>query len=227
MTRMLPLLAAITLAAAPLVPSPATGLTLNVSGGLSAPTGTFGEDAKSGFTLGAGLFHDVNDRIAFGVEGSWHRAEHQAVGTTVEIDPGVFFTLDEDRFSILQFGPALRVTLAGAGSPVRPYFLAGVGIYNIQEDYEYTVDDGVTLERFTDEDDEADGLFEQIGTRFGAKLGVGALFQAGERLGFGVDASWHIVTLDEDAFLTPQAGERSLQFFGIQGALVLDLSPGY
>jgi hypothetical protein len=224
---MLPLFAALTLAAATLVPSSASALSLNVTGGLSMPTGTFGEDAKSGFTLGAGLFHDVNDMLAFGIEGSWHRAEHEAVGTIIEVDPGVFFTLDQDRFSVLQFGPALRVTLAGAGSPVRPYFLAGVGIYNIQEDYAYTVDDGATIERFTNEDDEADGLFEQIGTRFGAKLGVGALFQAGGRVGFGVDASWHIVTLDEDDVLTPLSGESSLQFFGIQGALVFDLSPGY
>lgn len=225
MIRTLPLLA-VTLAVI-LAAMPAAALTLNVSGGLSAPTGTFGEDAKSGFTLGTGLFHDVNDRIAFGIEGSWHRAGHEAVGTTVEVDPGVFFTLDEDRFSVLQLGPALRVTLAGAGSPVRPYVLAGVGIYSIQEDYEYTVDDGATIERFTDEDDVRDGLFEQIGTRFGAKLGLGALFRPGERLGVGVDASWHVVTLDEDEVLTPFSGERSLQFAAIQAALVFDLSPGY
>jgi len=60
--------------------------------------------------------------------------------------------------------------------------MLGLGIYNVSEDYEYTYQDAVITQVFTDESDNV----EQPGARFGGKLGAGATYMVSPTFGLGL-----------------------------------------
>lgn len=190
--------------------------TVQVGGGLTVPTGDFGDGAKSGFHVLAGFDYHLTDLIAVGLDGAWNSNQHQDVGITEESPPGsgIFITLDEDKFTILDFGAHAKLTFPAADSPIHPYAAVGLGMYNVKERYTYTVDDGVTVATFTEKDDEADGFFEQIGSRFGGRVGIGAAYQVSERMAIDVGGDFHYVSLDKD-----KTGISSFQFASIHAGL--------
>jgi opacity protein-like surface antigen len=201
----------------------AAGWTIGVNGGLTIPTGDFGSDdpntgldAKSGPQAGIEFGYMVTDKIAVGVDGSWIRNKHGAEGSIEDLGGGLTLTANKDRFKVLRFGAHGKFMFPMEGSPVRPYVVLGAGIYNLKEDYEYTLDDGVTQTVFTDESDNV----EQPGSRPGGRIGFGANFKAAENVGIDVQANFNYISIDKDKF-----GISSAQFIGVQAGVSFNIMP--
>jgi opacity protein-like surface antigen len=210
------LVAALTLVlAASASAATAKRIEVTVGGGLTIPTGDFGDGAKSGWNLSGSVDYPVSEMIAVGVHTTWHNNEHQDVGTTTTIAPGVTETLDEDKFSIVDIGAHAKLRFAAQDASITPYALIGVGMYQVHEAYTYTIDDGVTRQTFTEKDDEQAGFFEQIGSRFGARVGLGATFKASEQIGIDVAGEYNFVSLDKN-----KSGSSNFQFGAIRAGIV-------
>lgn len=209
------------LLSASLASAAAGRIELTAGAGLTVPTGDFGDGAKTGWNVSGAVDYPVSEMIAVGLHVTWHNNEHQDVGSTIEIIPpgGVFETLDEDKFSIIDIGAHAKLRFAAQDANVSPYALVGVGMYQVHESYTYTIDDGVNPpQTFTNEDDEAAGFFEQIGSRFGARIGLGATFKASEKIGIDVVGEYNFVSLDKD-----KAGISQFQFGAIRAGIVFGL----
>lgn len=206
------LIVALALVVAPSLARAAGSWSVMLGGGMTVPTGDFGDGAKSGFNFGGGVDYSVNDMLAVGIDGAWNNNEHKDVGTSFG-----GFTLNEDKFTILQVGAHLRA-MAPTTGPVKPYGIIGVGMYNLKEKYTYT--DDTTGQKYTEADDIAAGFFEQIGTRPGGKIGAGAMYQASERVGVGLEICYNFVSLDK-----AKSGSSSAQYVGAHAGLMFSLMP--
>ena len=90
-----------------------------------------------------------------------------------------------------------------------PYGLLGLGFYRLEEDYQETEVLSGTTTVYTDE---SEGL--EASTRFGGKVGAGAAYQVSPKLGIGLQAEYHVVTLD-----APPGASSTYQFFGVRAGL--------
>lgn len=196
---------------------------IGVNGGLTIPTGDFGSDdpntgldAKSGPQFGLDICYMVNDKIAVGVDGSWVQNKHGAEGSVEDLGGGLTLTANKDKFKVLRFGAHGKYMFPMEGSSVHPYVTLGAGIYNLKEDYEYTLDDGVTQTVFTDESDNV----EQPGSRIGGKAGLGASFKATDKVNIDVQANFNYISLDKDKF-----GISSAQYIGLQAGVSFNIMP--
>lgn len=112
-------LAVVTPLAAPLAAQGATRPTFGITGGLALPTGDFGDGAKSGFEVGAQIgFSSAALPFGLRIDGAYDQFESKATSSA--------------KSKILSFtGNAVFGGTAAPGS-VRPYALAGLGVYNLK-----------------------------------------------------------------------------------------------
>jgi outer membrane protein W len=197
----------------------AGGLMVGVNGGVTIPTGDFGSSdatnglgAKAGPQAGLEVSYMVNDRFAIGVDGSWLSNKLGVEGTVEDLGGGLTLTVNKDKFRLLRFGAHGKYMFPMEGSPVSPYAVVGAGIYNLKEDYEWTVFDSNTSTSvvFTDESASSN----QIGSRPGGKLGFGTTFKATDKVGIDVQVSYNVISLDK-----AKSGISSAQYIGIQAGV--------
>src|SRR5262245_2216730 len=97
-------------------------------GGGALPTGDFGDkdqlDAGAGLMLGGSIDYMMNEMFAIGVDGSWNRNAHGLEGETVD-ESGTDFTLDEAKFTTVQFGAHAKYMFPTGASAFHPYGLVG------------------------------------------------------------------------------------------------------
>src|SRR5262245_52975770 len=196
---------------------------IGLNGGWTFPTGDYGSkdstglEANSGPQAGLEVSYLVNNRWAFGASGTWISNTHEAEGDVVDLGGGTTLTANKDKFKILHFGAHAKYLFPVEKPAVRPYAVLGLGMYNLKEDYEYTLaGGGAPTEVFTDENDNA----EQPGSRFGGSLGVGALFKVAAKVSIDGRANYHWVSMDKNKFTV-----SSVQFFGLQAGIVYHVQP--
>ena len=190
--------------------------TLGVNGGITKPTGDLGKELKVGPAAGIDICMHVNDRFAVGAEGSWTQNTHKDVGRVEDLGGGDTYTLNEDKIVDIAGGVHGKYMLPVAGSKIAPYGLVGLGFYRLKEDYKETIVLGGTTFVNTDETDGA-----KAETRFGGKLGAGAVYQANEKVGIGFQAEYDIVTLDTTG--APAGTPSTFRFFGVRAGLTYHL----
>lgn len=182
------------------------GLTL--TGGAGIPTGDFADiDAQTGSILGLDICMDVNQAFAVGVDGSLNKFKHQGEGGVEDLGGGATLTANKDKYKVVQFGIHGKYKIKTSGK-IEPYVMLGLGIYNLTEDYEYTYEDAVLTQVFTDESDS----LNQPGSRFGGKLGVGANYMVSPTLGLGMSADFNHASMDKDKYEISSA-----QYWAIRG----------
>jgi len=184
-------------------------------GGVSIPTGDFGDkdkfDASAGYLVGGAVDYVMNERYAFGVDGGFLGNKHGAEGETEFIPGGGTFTTSKDNFTTWQIGAHGKVMMPG--STITPYLLGGIGAYSTKEKWEGTGTDGLG------------GTYAESGegktdTRLGGKIGVGAMYKVNEAFGIGVDADYNFISQDKD-----KVGVSSLQYIGIGAAVIFNVIP--
>ena len=211
-----PVLAAalIVLAAAP-VHALARTVTINLNGGVSLPTGDFKSTdflyAKSGFQFGGGVDYMITEKLAVGVDGSFNKNKHGDEGVTI-VSGGDTYTLDKDRFTTIQFGAHAKWMFPMQGGPISPYALLGLGAYNLKEAWTETFTVGGTATTSSGD--------YKFGTKFGGKLGLGAMFKATEQVGIGLEGEYNFVSQDK-----ADAGMSSLQFVGVHAGVSFNIVP--
>jgi len=187
---------------------------VQANGGASIPTGDFADknknDAGTGALVGGAVSYLVNERFAVGVDGSWTRNKHGIEGTTEDLGGGLTVNYDKDRFQQWQVGAHGKYLMPVSGR-IHPFGLVGVGFYNVKEVYEYKYSDG------TSQTDESDNV-EQPGSRFGGKVGLGAMLDATPQVSVGVQGEYNFVSMDKDKF-----GLSSLQFIGVRGLVAFNI----
>jgi outer membrane protein W len=186
---------------------------IGVNGGLSLPTGDFGDetllDAKSGFLIGGCIDYQFNDMFTVGVEGAFMSNKHGIEGTTTDLSPpaGDFVTYDKAKFTTIPVLLHGMYWLPMKDSKLHPYGLLGLGIYSVKYKEE---GHGVLLGTpftYTSESDPK--------SKFGGKLGLGGEWMASEMVGVSLGANYNFITLDKaDNESSPGAndGPSSLQF---------------
>jgi opacity protein-like surface antigen len=207
-------------------PSPAVagpgGWDVSFVGGLGLPTGDFKDslDAKSGPQAGIDICYHLNEKFAAGVDASWNRNKHEGEGEVEDLGGGQTLTSNKDRYTAIQYGVHGKYMISSSGS-IKPYVMLGLGFYNLKEDYEYTYDDGVNPPTvFTDEDDVSNGFFEQPGSRFGYKFGLGATYMTSPKIGLGLSADYNSVSMDKDKF-----GVSSVPYISLRGRITYHIMP--
>lgn len=217
------LVLALALMAVPVGAWAAGGWGITVMGGLGLPMGDFGDedklDGQSGPQVGLDICYDLNDMFAVGVDGTWNQNKHGAEGETEDLGGGITLTADKDEFIAWQFGAHGKYKFPMTG-PVKVHAKLGLGVYNLKEDYEYTLDDNGTITVFTDEDDEDAGVFEQPGNRFGGKVGVGGVYMVNEMFGVGLEGEYNYASMDKDKF-----GVDSITYVGVHALLTYHIMP--
>lgn len=186
--------------------------TIGVNGGVSKPTGDFGQEHKVGPLAGIDICMHVNDRFAVGVEGSWTQNSHKDEGVVEDLGFGDTYTLNEDTIIDISGGVHGKYVFPVGTGKVAPYGLLGLGFYNVKENYTETLFLGGTTFVHTDE---SDGVKSE--TRFGGKVGAGAVYQATEQVGISLQAEYDIVTIDTSS---AAAGTPStFKFLGVRAGL--------
>lgn len=214
MKRRIGLLLALTLALAAPAAYGAPGVMLGLNGMFSLPMGDFADenlgDAKSGFGGGIDICLKLNDQFMVGVDGNWMQNKHGAEGTVEDLGGGMTLTADKDKFITMSGGVHGKYMFPLSNVKMAPYALAGVGMYQIKEDYEYTLDDNGTITKFTDESDNAGSE-----TKVGFKLGAGFLYHVTDKMALTFQGEYNHVPVEGS----------SLQFAAGRVGVALNLSP--
>jgi len=186
------------------------------NGGMSLPTGDFGDEnllnADTGFQFGGAIDYVLNEMFAVGVDGSWNKNKHGGEGDVIDFGGGITAVYDKDEFTTWQVGAHAKYMIPAGTSPVMPFLLGGVGIYNTKEKWEGTITSGgVSV---------SDNGEESTDSRFGFKLGAGAGFKANEQVSVGVEGDYNSITEDKD-----KVGIDSLQYSGVHAFVAWAIMP--
>ena len=211
-----------TMAALLVLPAPAVhaavakSVMIHLNGGISLPTGDFGDanlfDAQTGYQIGGGADYMITEKFAVGVDGSFNKNKHGAEGESIDLGGGDTYTLDKDRFTTIQFGAHAKWMFPMQNGPIGPYALVGLGAYNFKEAWTETFTVGGTATTSSGD--------YKYGTRFGGKLGLGAVYKATETIGIGIEGDYNFVSQDK-----ADAGTSSLQYAGIHGGVTFNIVP--
>jgi opacity protein-like surface antigen len=182
--------------------SAADGFAVSGFGGGFIPLGKFGDEtlqgaSKAGYQLGGSVEYQWKE-CAVGVDGSWNK------GTGV-LEGDVLFTttIEKAEVTLTQFGVHGKY-LIPVTSPVRPYVLLGLGMY--QAKYHEEDNDTDTGPSSFDVDN---------GSHFGGKLGLGANWEFSPMWGIGAEANYNVSSSDKnDGF-----GFSSLPYVGLTAGL--------
>lgn len=179
---------------------------LGVQGGASLPTGD--TDAKTGYLLGGFADYVFNPTWTFGANFSTTRNNHKDIGVTEDFGGGSTYTLNEDKFTTMQFGVHTKYMIPASG-PIKPYGVLGLGMTSFKEEYTETyVNPGVPVDKQSYE------LKEDA--KVGGKLGAGALWWLNEMWGLGGEVDYNYVSEDGG----------SLTYIGLRALAVVKIPTG-
>ena len=164
--------------------------TFGIQGGMSKPTGDFGNVASSGWNFGGQADYWMNSVWGFGGDVAYH-ANNAAddVNAALVADP-FFGPGTQMKFSTLQFGVHTTYMIPTQGGTTFPYLQAGMGSYNVKT----TIDGGLLP-----------GDISQ--SKFGLNMGAGVDFRATPAMNLGVNGTYHYISADPSA----------LNWFGVEG----------
>jgi opacity protein-like surface antigen len=154
------------------------------NGGLSIPSGDFGDAAKLGYNGGLSGTYMIDPMWGVGADFGYH-----AWDAKDEVNEGVDFLLgttgSEVKFSAMQY-TAHVMWVAPGESSVKPWGKLGVGSYSVKTAVETPLGDADDSE-----------------SKVGFNIGGGAMFKAGTNMGIGLGATYHMInTKDEDTGAT-------------------------
>ena len=159
-------LAAVALAASSLAAQAASRPTFGVSGGIAFPTGDFGKVAKSGYDIAAHVgFHPAAASFGVRLEGAYNQFDAKG-------------GIGDAHTNIFDVTGNIIVGTAAAPGTVRPYFIGGLGIYNVKAE--------ATLNRVT---------VSSSATKFGLNGGAGLDLPLSGITAF-VEARFHYIFSD-------------------------------
>jgi opacity protein-like surface antigen len=216
-------LMSLALLALPLGSALAAGWSFGVTGGTGLPTGDFADEnkgnAKTGFQVGGLVDYAINDMFRVGLDGSYVQNKNDFEDQTVPVtDLSVFdpsasgpgdVTFDKFKYNTWQVGAHGKYMFPMQSSPLAPYAIVGLGVYNTTAKADWTVPS--TGNSFTDNE----AKFE---TRFGGKLGLGAVWKASPVIGVGAEVNYNFISEDKD-----KAGFDSAQYVDIHGGVTFSI----
>jgi len=194
-----------------------------VTGGTGLPTGDFADEQKgnatTGFQAGGNADYAISDMFRVGLDGSYVQNKNDWEGKTVtfdfsDIDPSVGSVdvkFDKLKYDTWQIGAHGKYMFPMSNAPLSPYAVLGLGIYNTTLKIDATeVSSGQT---FSD-----DFKFD---SRFGGKLGLGAVWKASSVIGVGAEVNYNFISEDKD-----KAGFDSAQYVDVHGVVTFSIPQG-
>lgn len=164
--------------------------TFGIQGGLSKPTGDYGDVANSGWNFGGQVDYWMNPQWGLGGDIAYHANNAaDAVNAALVADPA-FGPGSEMKFSTMQFGVHTTYMFPTQGGTTFPYLQGGMGEYSVKS----TIDGG-----------QLPGSASQ--SKFGVNVGGGVDFRASPTVNLGVNGTYHYISADPSA----------LNWFGIEG----------
>src|SRR5436309_5097888 len=175
----------------------AAGWSFGVTGGTGIPTGDFADElkgnAKTGFQVGGIVDYKINDMFAVGLDGSYVQNKNDLEDQTIPFDDLSDFDeslsgpgdvkFDKFKYNTWQVTAHGKYMFPMQNSPLMPYGLVGVGVYNTKVKAEGTVTpQGSSAAAFSGEG--------KLDTRFGGKVGLGAIWKASSVIGIGAEVNY-------------------------------------
>ena len=192
-----------------------TPFTIGLEGGVAVPGGRFSDpdrfNAKAGMHLGGSFDYRTSDRFAFGVDGSYNTNKRN------DVELGSFIASLTDKYTTIQIGAHAKFFLSKANSPTSLWVLLGAGGYSLTEKWAVTYNNGVPPS--------SDEGNDKTGMRPGAKIGLGADFNASKHLTFGVGADFNYIVLNADKtdenfeFVDYKQDVSSIQYIGVHAGI--------
>ncbi|MBI5710336.1 MAG: porin family protein [Candidatus Eisenbacteria bacterium] len=137
-----------------------------LQGGLSVPTGDYGDSLKSGFMGGVYGDYMVHEMFAIGVDASYNKNDGK------ELPAG-----DEVKSTIVQFGAHGKWVPDMKDAPVSPFVQLGAGLYNVKREMTVSsVPSDTTV------------------NKFGFNLGAGLDYKATPQVSVGVFGNYHNIS---------------------------------
>jgi opacity protein-like surface antigen len=170
------------------------GWMVDVRGGLGIPTGDFKDAYKSGLLIGIDASRMMSPKFAVGVDGNYIKNNPS---DTYKAFLGAG-TDAEAKF--MHYGVHGKYMMGMKDSKMMPYFVGGVGLYNVKE--EVTPPSPQPVQKFSD-------------TKFGVRGGVGVNMMVGQTWGIGVQGDYN------DIFTSG----GSTKYIGLSAGLHFNLTP--
>jgi opacity protein-like surface antigen len=175
---------------------------INLNGGIASPLSDYKDAAKLGFMGGVGFDYMATENFAVGADGSFisnkGSEDFEAALTTLAGTPVTA------KFTLLQGSAHAKYLFPMAdGSSISPYVIGGLGIYNVKAKLEssnttYNGDDS--------------------SSKFGLRGGLGLMYKTSEKVGIGVEGTFHWINTKDDA-----TGATATQFIGVQAGVTIGM----
>jgi len=203
----------------------AASWSFGVTGGAGLPTGDLADEQKgnatTGFQVGGLVGYAVNEKFSFGVDGSYVQNKNDDEGKTVtgfdlsDFDPTLTGTadvkFDKLKYNTVQIGAHAKYMFPMQNSPLAPYALVGLGVYNTTFKAELT-------ETGSGAKHSEDFKFD---TKFGGKVGLGAMWKASPTVGVGLEANYNFISEDKD-----KTGFDSGQYVDVHAGVTYTIAHG-
>jgi opacity protein-like surface antigen len=176
----------------------ANEMSFGLKGGVSIPTGDYGDTFGLGFMGGVYGDYGVTPQFAVGVDinGNFHSIKSDLKD---QLEAGGITDL-KANFTLIQFGVHGKWQQAVNTGPSA---MVGVALYNGHSKSEGTDTSVVPNESFSETESD---------TKFGFNVGAGYKFWHNESMSLGLDASFHNVT---DAFKDENGDSKSAQYISV------------
>ncbi len=170
--------------------------TLGIQGGMSKPTGDYGDLANAGWNFGGQADYWMNPQWGFGGDVAYHaNSGSDAVNAALVADP-FFGPGSSMKFSVIQYGVHTTYMFPTQGGSAFPYLQGGMGGYNVKS----TIDGGLLPSDVSQ-------------SKFGLNFGAGVDFRASPTVNLGVNGTYHYISADPSA----------LNWFGIEGRVTFKI----
>ena len=164
--------------------------TFGIQGGMSKPTGDYGNLANSGWNFGGQADYWMNPQWAFGGDVAYHaNTAADAVNAALVADP-LFGPGTEMKFNTIQYGVHTTYMFPVQSGSTFPYLQGGMGGYNVKS----TISGGLLPSDVSQ-------------SKLGFNMGAGIDFRATPVVNLGINGTYHYITADPVA----------LNWFGIEG----------
>lgn len=176
---------------------------VNLNGGIASPLSDYKDAAKLGFMGGVGFDYMATESFAIGVDGSFisnsGSDDYETLLTSLATAPVTA------KFTLLQGGAHAKYMFPmAAESSISPYIVGGLGIYNVKE-----------------KNESADAAFNgdvYKESKFGARGGLGLMYKTSEKVGIGLEGTFHWINTKDDA-----TGATATQFIGVQAGVTIGM----
>jgi|GEM_PF-4881098 len=178
-------------------------MSISLTGGMGIPMSKFsdvpsstdfsnnkiqGLGTKAGINGGVGFDYMVSDAVAFGLSGSFSKADGKDDLNTIyqsEVNGG---DPVKATGSVIEGGVHLKYLIPIQDSPMSPYLMAGGGFYSVKSKFEF---DNTSISA-------PPTVIEATSNKFGGKIGAGVTYKASEVVGIGVEGVFNIFQFDKD-----------------------------